>query len=245
MIQFYAPDIATDPVLPESESQHCARVLRMRAGDELIAIDGKGNRYRCRILDPHQRHTMVETLEVIPLERPWRHGITIAVAPTKNLDRMEWLVEKLTEVGVDRIIPVLCQRSERRELKIERLQKIAVSAMKQSLKATLPEILPLTPLAKAVESIKAPQRLIAYCDPTIPRHDLAEIFRANVDSAMLIGPEGDFTPTEIEATLGNGWTPVTLGNVRLRTETAALDSCIAMHTLHSAAQCCRLTNPKQ
>lgn len=233
MIQFYAPNLAAQPVLPESESQHCVRVLRMRDGDELVAVDGKGHRYRCRIAEAHQKHTMVEILHVEEVAAPWTNRITIAVAPTKNMDRMEWLVEKLTEVGVDRVIPVLCQRSERRELKLDRLQKIAVSAMKQSLKATLPEILPLTPLPVALELMCEPQRLMAYCDPTIPRRELAGVYAPGSDVAVLIGPEGDFSPEEIRMTLARGWMPVTLGDVRLRTETAALTADIAIHTLNS------------
>lgn len=231
MIQFYAPELASRPVLPEGESQHCVRVLRMRDGDELIAVDGQGHRFRCRIAEAHQKHTLVEILETESVPRPWNPSITIAVAPTKNMDRMEWLVEKLVEVGVDRIIPVLCRRSERREMKTERLEKIAISAMKQSLKASLPAILPLTPLKDALVIMNEPQRFMAYCDPSIPRFGLVELYKPNLDTAVLIGPEGDFAPEEIEMTLAAGWEPMTLGNVRLRTETAALDACIALHTL--------------
>lgn len=242
MIQFYAPDLDDRPILPEGESQHCVRVLRMRDGDELTAVDGKGHRYRCRIAEAHQKHTMVEILSVEDVANPWEQRITVAVAPTKNMDRMEWLVEKLTEVGVDRVIPILCQRSERRELKLDRLQKIAVAAMKQSLKVTLPEILPLTPLPEALQLMNEQQRLMAYCDPTIPRRELAEVFAPSVDVAVLIGPEGDFSPEEIKMTLSRGWMPVTLGDVRLRTETAALTADIAIHTLAAAAKAGRLTN---
>ena len=131
MIRFYAPDIATNPILPESDSQHCCRVLRMVEGDNLEVVDGRGTLYRCRIVTAHSKRTEVEVFERVAHPKVWTGSITVAVAPTKHLDRMEWLVEKLVEIGVDRIVPVKCMRSERKELKTERLNKIAVSAMKQ------------------------------------------------------------------------------------------------------------------
>ena len=144
MIQFYAPDIETTLTLPQSDSQHCVRVLRMQAGDELEVIDGHGHRFRCILVDAHSKHASVEILERTEMPLPWSQQITVAVAPTKHMDRMEWMVEKLTEIGVNRIVPLLCARSERKEIKVERLEKIAVSAMKQSLKSVLPQILPMT-----------------------------------------------------------------------------------------------------
>ena len=132
MTQFYAPDILTHPVLPEGESRHCACVLRMRPGQQAEAVDGRGHRCHITILEPHRSHTLVSVNATDTVERPWPMELTVAVGPTKHIDRMEWLVEKLTETGVDRIIPVLCRHSERRELKPERLERIAVAAMKQS-----------------------------------------------------------------------------------------------------------------
>lgn len=241
MNQFYAPDILTDLTLPEGESLHCAKVLRMQPGDEIQVIDGRGTRHTCRVVAPHQRHTVVEIIESEEVPRSWQQHITVAVAPTKHLDRMEWLVEKLTEIGVDRIIPLLCNRSERRELKTERLVKIAVAAMKQSLKATLPVIEPMTPVRQVISSATEAQRFIAYCDRTIPRRELTELYRPATDSIILIGPEGDFDPSEIELALAAGWQPVSLGRNRLRTETAALTACETFHILDSAAEYGRLT----
>ena len=231
MIQFYAPDIESTLTLPESDSQHCVRVLRMRPGDEIEVIDGRGHRFRCVLVDAHSKHSSVEIVERAEMPLSWPQQITVAVAPTKHLDRMEWMVEKLTEIGVNRIIPLLCRRSERKELKTERLEKIAVSAMKQSLKAVLPEIWPMTQIRDVISQFADAQRFIAYCDPSIPRRLMAKEYRPLRDTVVMIGPEGDFSPEEIQAALSIGWTPVTLGDNRLRTETAALVACDTCHIL--------------
>lgn len=235
MIQFFAPDIASSPELPESDSRHAVRVLRMREGDELQVIDGHGNAYRCRLADAHPKHASVEILSVSPMPLPWSQQLAVAVAPTKHMDRMEWLVEKMTEVGVNTIIPLLCDRSERREIKTERLEKIAVAAMKQSLKATLPTVMPMTPLREVAAMMPGAQRLMAYCDPDIPRRDFTQVYRPGLDTLILIGPEGDFSPQEIRLALDSGFSPVTLGNNRLRTETAALYALSACHILDQSS----------
>lgn len=235
MIQFYAPDILDNPVLPESDSQHCVKVLRMQAGDAVQVVDGSGHVVHCSLLDPHPRHALlkVESVESKPL--PWTQQITIAVAPTKMMDRMEWLVEKLVEVGVNRIIPIKCRYSERKEIKEERLRKIAVSAMKQSLKATLPEISPMLPFEQALQLMTESQKFIAHCEADKPRTLLTKTYRPYADAAMLIGPEGDFSAEEIDQALCAGFVPVSLGDNRLRTETAALYSCAAFHILDDSA----------
>ena len=140
MHRFYAPDIAKSFTLPEEEAQHCVRVLRMKEGDAIEVVDGVGNLYKSTIIDAHPKHCMVRIDDVQAIKPHWGCHITLAIAPTKNLDRMEWLAEKITEMGVDRIVPLLCRYSERKVLKTERLRKILVSAMKQSLKATLPQL---------------------------------------------------------------------------------------------------------
>ncbi|WP_290044903.1 16S rRNA (uracil(1498)-N(3))-methyltransferase [uncultured Muribaculum sp.] len=237
MIQFYAPDINETLTLPESEAQHCIKVLRTRIGDSIEVIDGKGMRYTCRLLDDKPRHASVEIIERFPVLPVWRYHITVAIAPTKNIDRMEWVVEKLTEIGVNRIIPVKCRHSERKEIKIERLERIAISAMKQSLKATLPEIWPMTPIDKVISELNATQRFVAYCDPTIPRLSLAKEYNPQSESVViLIGPEGDFAPEEIKAAIDSGYCPVTLGDNRLRTETAALVACDTFHIISQLTQ---------
>lgn len=235
MIQFYVPDIAETLRLPESESQHCVRVLRMKAGETIEVIDGIGHRYTCRLVDAHPKRAMVEIADTTDVPLPWPHNITIAVAPTKHLDRMEWLVEKLTEIGVNRFIPLLCRHSERKEIKRERLEKIAVSAMKQSLKAVLPVIDEMTPLSKVISRATGMQRFIAYCDPEIPRRLLARTYHPMTDTLILIGPEGDFSREEITSALNKGFIPVSLGDNRLRTETAALVACDTCHVLDQTA----------
>lgn len=232
MIQFYAPDIVTTLQLPESDSAHAVRVLRMTDGDELQVIDGKGMTYKCRMTEAHPKRARVEILSETASPLPWRQQITVAVAPTKHLDRMEWLTEKLTEVGVNRIIPMLCARSERKELKVQRLEKIAVSAMKQSLKATLPVIDEMTPYNEIVKSMAGTTvKAIAYCDDEVKRTDFTDLYVPGADTVILIGPEGDFSPAEVAAAHDAGFTAVTLGNNRLRTETAALYAVSACHIL--------------
>lgn len=233
MIQFYAPDIAANPILPEGESAHCVKVLRRQPGDILEVIDGCGHIYSCRLVDAHHKHAMVEVLDCKELPLPWHYDITIGVAPTKHLDRMEWLTEKLTEVGVNRIIPLRGEHSERRELKTERLDKIAISAMKQSLKAVKPTIDSLTPVLTAIDQCQAAQRFICYCSNEVERRLLAPLVRPNTDVCILIGPEGDFSPAEVNAAMAHGFIPVSLGDTRLRTETAAF---FAVSTIHIANQ---------
>lgn len=235
MIQFFAPDITETLQLPESDSRHAVRVLRMNEGDTLQVIDGRGHAYTCRLTDAHSKHASVEILTCTDMPLPWRQQLAVAVAPTKHIDRMEWLVEKMTEVGVNTIIPLLCDRSERREIKTERLEKIAVSAMKQSLKAVLPAVMPMTPLREVIAMMPEAQRMVAYCDPSIPRVDFTGVYQPGRDTLILIGPEGDFSPAEIQQTLAAGFAPVTLGDNRLRTETAALYALSACHILDSLA----------
>lgn len=240
MIQFYAPDILTTHTLPESDSQHCVRVLRMREGDELEVIDGHGHRYRCTLTSAHSKHATVNIIESIDMPLPWTQHITVAVAPTKHMDRMEWMVEKLTEIGVNRIIPLLCRRSERKEIKVERLEKIAVSAMKQSLKSVLPEVTPMTALHDILKDYSDTQRFIAYCDPSIPRQLLSYRYKPCKSAIIIIGPEGDFDPAEINKALELGWQPVSLGDNRLRTETAAIVACDTFHIIdQTSTQCNR------
>ena len=237
MIQFFAPDIETTLTLPEGESQHCVKVLRHTEGDTIYVIDGKGHRFECRIVAAHQKHTAVEITGRTDVPVFWPAPITLAVAPTKHLDRMEWLVEKLTEVGFDRFVPLLCRWSERKDIKAGRLEKIAVSAMKQSLKATLPAIDEMTPFRRFIEDTAGvAQRFIAYCDDATPRRLLAQVYRPGLPTAILIGPEGDFAPQEVAAAIEAGWQPVSLGDARLRTETAALTAVQTCHILNQAAQ---------
>jgi 16S rRNA (uracil1498-N3)-methyltransferase len=232
MIQFFAPDIETTLTLPEADSGHAVRVLRMQPGDELQVVDGRGHKFTCRLLDNHSKHAAVEIIGCEDVTPVWHNHITVMVAPTKNNDRMEWLVEKLVEIGINRIVPVKCARSERKEIKRERLEKIAVSAMKQSLKATLPEITEMMPIAEALRTYDAPQKFMGYCDDAVERKLLAKEYRAGIDTVILIGPEGDFSPAEVQAAIAARFVPVTMGDNRLRTETAALVACDTCHILN-------------
>ncbi len=234
MHRFFAPDLATTLTLPEEESRHCVRVLRLVEGDEIEVIDGAGTLYRCRIAMAHAKHCGIEILSQKDCPPHWGSKIMVAVAPTKNLDRIEWMAEKCTEMGIDRITPLLCRHSERKVLKTERLHKILVAAMKQSLKAQLPQLDELTPIGDLIDEHSDAQRFIAYCDESLLRNErrsLAQVYDPSHDAMVMIGPEGDFDPTEVEAALNAGFVPVSLGDSRLRTETAALMAVAMMHTL--------------
>ncbi len=234
MIRFFAPDLLQTLTLPESESGHAVRVLRHSVGDALEVVDGKGNLFRCTIVGAHPKGCAVEVVEQVALPKVWKPTITVAVAPTKNMDRMEWLVEKLVEIGVDEFVPVRCARSERKELKTERLEKIAVSAMKQSLKAVLPAVRPMVSIKDflAEMSAKKCEKFVGYCDDATERRLLARAYTPGADVCLLIGPEGDFSPEEIGACVAAGFVPVTMGDNRLRTETAALVGCDTIHIVN-------------
>ena len=233
MIQFYAPDIERTLTLPESESAHCSRVLRMKAGDEAFVTDGKGKRFRCVILEPHQKHTSVEIIDFEEVPNHWDNRITLAVAPTKHADRMEWLLEKVVEIGVDKVVLLRCQRSERKSIKLERLEKVMVSAMKQSLKGVMPEIEEVTSFKSFVESVPDEcQKFLGYCSKEYERKDFSKEYVSGKDVVIMIGPEGDFSPEEVKMAVRSGFMPVTFGQSRLRTETAALYSVTAIHVLN-------------
>ena len=208
MLLFYAPDI-TPPLytLSEEESGHCVRVLRLREGDRLHITDGRGTLYEAEVVDPHPKRC---TIRIVEEHREWEkrpYQLTVAVAPTKNIDR---------------IIPTLCDHSERKVVKSERLDKIAISAMKQSLKAYLPQIDELTPLRQVLTMPFEGTKLIAHCEENMERVFIGERLVAGDNVLVLIGPEGDFSPEEITLARENGFVEVSLGGCRLRTETAAL-----------------------
>ena len=228
---FYSTDISCGRVhLDQEESAHCVRVLRHRCGDTISVINGKGSLYLCRLTSADAKRAEAEILEAHEDFGTHPYNLTMAVCPTKNIDRYEWFVEKATEIGIDAIAPVLGDHSERKVIKPERLERIALSAAKQSLKGAVPEILPLQSIREFVGSA-APDalKLIAYCDETLERDKRLSIKDALHsrpigcrDICILIGPEGDFSPEEVALALESGWIPVHLGESRLRTETAAL-----------------------
>lgn len=236
MILYYAPDILNSHVLPEEESQHCIRVLRHTRGDEIVVTDGVGSFYTCRIVNPSQHRCEVEILNADL--QPLNHAnyVHILIAPTKNIDRLEWMIEKCVEIGVDEITPILCRYSERKSVNLDRLNKIVVSAAKQSLKARFPKLNPLTPIADVLDAATAEkkignpveyteiQRFVAHCYEQ-ERHILQEEIHHGSYVEVLIGPEGDFSTEEVARALEVGYMPVSLGNSRLRTETAGLVAC--------------------
>lgn len=228
---FYTPDI-TPPLhtLSEEESKHAVRVLRLTQGDMLSLTDGRGNMYRARVVDANPKRCSVEIIESIPEYEKRGYELVMAVAPTKNVERFEWFLEKATEIGIDRILPVECRHSERRNLKHDRCQKVITSAVKQSLKAYHPHLDELTALRKVIEMPFDGIKLIAHCDQIeaqSPKH-ISDYVNKGDKVLILIGPEGDFSQEEITFALGMGFLPISLGRSRLRTETAALVSVMSV-----------------
>ena len=230
MYLFYCPDIEIKQTLSEEESGHCVRVLRYSVGDEILITDGKGTTYTARITNPHPKHCDFEILSREKQEKHHRFHLHIAIAPTKNIERLEWAIEKCVEIGVDEITPLLCRFSERKQLRTDRLEKIILSAAKQSLTPFLPVLHELTPYdefvkqqGNKVQSTKG-QNFIAHCYKDEKRFLKDEIEQGR-DVLVLIGPEGDFSEKEVADALSLGFIPVSLGNSRLRTETAAVVAC--------------------
>ncbi len=219
---FYSPDISLPRyVLDEDESRHATKVLRLGVGDVVSLVDGRGGLYAARIVALGKR-CEVEVESVEKGVGDMGYGLTMAIAPTKNIDRMEWFVEKAVEIGVTRIVPLLCEHSERRVLRPERLEKIMIGAMKQSQRAYMPELLPLTPFSEFVSQPFSGARLIAHCSTESSRKYISDCVGRGDGVIVLIGPEGDFSVPEIAAACASGFVEISLGPQRLRTETAAL-----------------------
>ena len=227
---FYSRDIEGGVCrLDQDESGHCIKVLRHRSGDEISVIDGCGTLYRCRITS--DSHKGVEAV-VLDSEEGWGghpYRLHLAVCPTKSNDRFEWFAEKACEIGFDELSPIIGEHSERKVLKNQRVEKILVSAAKQSLKAAVPSVnesVSVKEFIKAAANESDTLKLIAYCfeDERVPRRSIKEVIGTfkGTDIIVMIGPEGDFSHSEAEAALAAGFIPVHLGESRLRTETAAL-----------------------
>lgn len=226
---FYADDInesMTYFTLSEDESKHCVRVLRMKVGDEVLITNGRGLAFQTRIVSDHPKRCELEIVNYIIEEKQRDNRIHIAVAPTKNIERIEWFVEKATEIGVDEITMLICDNSERDSVKIDRLNKVAISAIKQSLRYTLPIINPPISFDDFVNKTTEESRFIAHCEGNMPRQELKDSIIRNNNIVVVIGPEGDFSQAEIGVAIKKGFKPVSLGNARLRTETAALTALI-------------------
>ncbi|QCR22149.1 16S rRNA (uracil(1498)-N(3))-methyltransferase [Pontibacter sp. SGAir0037] len=229
---FYTPDINSDFYsLSEEESKHCTRVLRLQQGDSVNLIDGCGGLYTAIIQDAHQKKCQLQVIDKQLEFGKVPYVAHIAVAPTKNLDRIEWFVEKAVEVGVSEISFLKCEHSERKDLRLDRLEKIAISAMKQSKKGYLPLLHDMVPYQKFLQTCVPEDTFIAHLEDDATK-GLKDYYRHNRAHCILIGPEGDFSRSEIEAAYERGIRPVTLGTSRLRTETAGLVACHTLQVLH-------------
>jgi len=228
---FYVPFAAEQNELPEEEAQHALRVLRLVTGDELMLMDGAGTFYKAEVTVASGKHCLYRILESLPQEKTWNGHLHLAIAPTKMMERIEWFVEKATEVGVDEFSFLNCRFSERRNIKVPRVEKIVVSAMKQSRKAFLPKVNELTDFKRFIDNHSEGRRYIAHCYEEVERVNLFDELRKPTDSndaLVLIGPEGDFSIDEVRQAVASGFVSVDLGKSRLRTETAGLAAVMMM-----------------
>ena len=221
---FYAPNISSEQVLPEEESQHAVRVLRLQAGDNIEIVDGVGGFYKAVIINPHPKHCSFEVVEKVENFGKRDYKLHIVIAPTKNIERYEWFIEKCVEIGIDEITPLQCRFSERKIIKPERLEKIIVSAAKQSIKACFPKLNPICSFNDFIKSQHVAQKFIAHCYPG-DKKLLQSVYEKSSDVIILIGPEGDFSSEEVQKALQSNYQPVSLGSSRLRTETAGVVAC--------------------
>ncbi len=218
---FYSPHIEGDVfLLNENESKHAVRVLRLAVGSRVILVDGRGGWYEATILEDHPKRCRLKIDSFTSNYRPLSYHLHLAISPTKNMDRFEWFLEKATEIGISTITPLLCHRTERRNLKPERLEKVLISAMKQSLKAYLPVLNPTTNIEDFLAVEREGTKGIAHCYPT-DRKGINDLDRTG-HYTMLVGPEGDFIEEEVQASMDAGYSPFSLGTSRLRTETAGV-----------------------
>ena len=235
MNYFYSsrPESSTEQFeLDPEESRHIVKVLRKREGDVLHITNGKGMLFQAELLSANPKKCLLQVLSHTPMAKP-KVEIHLAVAPTKRVERFQWLLEKATEIGVTRIVPIICDRSERETLPIERLNRVIQEAMKQSLQTWLPEFSPPEKFSNFLNTRLPEQRFIAHCEPH-KKKTLSNFANNGRDTVVLIGPEGDFTPTEIEAALSQNFQPISLGPNRLRTETAALAACTVLNFLNQS-----------
>ena len=228
---FFVPDAAHQTELPADEAMHALRVLRLKGGDEIFLMDGVGNYYRAQVTIAATHHCYYEILEHLPQEPEWTGHLHLAIAPTKMMDRMEWFVEKATEIGVDEISFLNCKFSERRLLKMPRMEKIVISAVKQSHKAWNPVLHEMMPFKDFIRQPREGRKFIAHCYDQIPRTYLFDELRqsaASEELTVMIGPEGDFSLDEVQDAIAAGYQSVHLGTSRLRTETAGLSAVMMM-----------------
>lgn len=246
---FYVPDAANQVELPAEEATHALRVLRLKGGDEIFLMDGEGSFYRAEVTAASSKRCLYEIKENMPQQRAWKGHIHLAIAPTKMMERIEWMAEKATEIGFDELSFLNCQFSERKVVKTPRIDKIVISAVKQSHKAWKPVVNELESFKDFIQTPRSGRKFICHCYEEVEKKDFfTEInsccmdFDASQDSSasqksgadditVLVGPEGDFSIDEVRLALENGYESVSLGTSRLRTETAGL---VAVHMAHIA-----------
>lgn len=228
---FYAPDAATATELPHDEATHAVRVLRLQAGDEIFLMDGKGVFYTAEITLATQKKCMYRITDSEQQQPAWKGRIHLAIAPTKMMDRIEWMAEKATEIGFDELSFLSCRFSERTKLRTDRIEKIVVSAVKQSHKAWMPQVNDLQDIKTFLSQPRSGRKFICHCYEEFPKKDFfTELSAGDEDITVLVGPEGDFSVDEVQLAIDNGYESVTLGKSRLRTETAGLQA-VAMSNL--------------
>ena len=232
---FYVPDAANQTELPQEEAMHAMRVLRLKEGDEMFLMDGEGSFYRAQVALAAAKRCVYQITETYPQEAAWNGHIHLAIAPTKMMDRIEWMAEKATEIGFDELSFLSCRFSERKTIRTDRVEKIVVSAVKQSRKAWKPTVNPMVALKDFVTNPPAGRKFIAHCYEEIASVDLYGELQKSVvsdedaDVTVLVGPEGDFSIDEVRLAIDHGFVPVTLGKSRLRTETAGLYAVMLAH----------------
>lgn len=224
---FYVPNAASVGELPEEEAKHAVRVLRLQSGDRMALVDGEGGLFDAEVSVASGKHCLYNILESLPYEREWRGRISLAIAPTKMMDRIEWMAEKATEVGFDEISFLDCKFSERKTLRTDRVERIVVSAMKQSHKACKPVVNEMCGFKEFVSKEREGRKFIAHCYEEVARRDLFDelsAMDAETPVTVLVGPEGDFSIDEVRLAMEHGYESISLGRSRLRTETAGLSA---------------------
>jgi 16S rRNA (uracil1498-N3)-methyltransferase len=218
--------------LPEEEARHCFQVLRYREGQQLSFTDGQGHFYEGKIVEASKKNCVIGIKKKTAVPKSWNFNLHIAIAPTKNIARIEWFIEKATEIGIDQISLILTEHSERRKVRADRLEKRILAAMKQSLKAHKPSLSPeLIPFREFIDTTKASQQLIAYLGQGV-KGSIRENYSPPESVCIMVGPEGGFSAAEAEAARQKGFRAVHLGKSRLRTETAGLVACHTIHLLN-------------
>lgn len=235
---FYVPDAANQVELPAEEATHALRVLRLKGGDEIFLMDGEGSFFRAEVTAASSKRCLYEIKEEMPQQRAWKGHIHLAIAPTKMMERIEWMAEKATEIGFDELSFLNCQFSERKVVKTPRIDKIVISAVKQSHKAWKPVVNELVSFKEFIQTPRPGRKFICHCYEEVAKKDffteISSIQNADApdaDITVLVGPEGDFSIDEVRLALENGYESVSLGTSRLRTETAGL---VAVHMAHIA-----------